>query len=247
MLSSEIYTNTTTSTAMASVGIASAAASVATTTTTTATTLQVVKSKKRRKRRKRAGHAIGAATTTTAKTAAAAATASHPSSPHTHTQAGSVSLPTVNGGRKCKAQYFQHDNREYLAKYESFHLTSHHMASGSAALNYAAVAKKFKPLRPALASGAKKTRRPGMPRKLNPECACACQSAVTEPVAEPSQRTAAATHQDLPLSTSQWGNGNANANPSKINIDGQILLELLKHSSNTLLETLLGAGSAVAS
>ncbi|XP_043647224.1 uncharacterized protein LOC122616041 [Drosophila teissieri] len=232
MLSSEIYSNTTTSTATAAVG-STATASVATASTTTttmeATTVKVVKPKKRRKRRKRAGHAI---TTTTAavKSATIPIPGSKPSSPRPQTGETPSSAPaaTSNGARKTKAPYFQHDNREYLARYESFRLTAH-------TWNYAAVARKFKPLRPALASGANKTRRPAVSKRTHPECACACQQKDQEPALEPAQRTAEHSIQkELPSSQ------------TKINIDGSVLLELLKYSSSSLLETLLGAGSAMA-
>lgn len=233
MLSSEIYSNTTTSTTMAAVG-ATATASLATASTTTttmaATTVQVVKPKKRRKRRKRAGHAIA---TTTATEKSTTNPGSNPSSPSPRPQSGeslsSVPAASANGGRKSKAPYFQHDNREYLAKYESFRLTAH-------TWNYAAVARKFKPLRPALASGANKTRRPAVSKRSHSDCACACQLKDPEPALEPGHRTAEHSIQkELPASR------------AKINIDGSVLLELLKYSSSSLLETLLGAGSAMAS
>lgn len=231
MLSSEIYSNTTTSTATAAVrttATASAATASTMTTTTEATTVKVVKPKKRRKRRKRAGHAI--TTTTTEKSAAISTPGSKTSSPRTQTGEPASSAPsaTSNGARKTKAPYFQHDNREYLAKYESFRLTAH-------TWNYAAVARKFKPLRPALASGANKTRRPAVSKRTHPDCACACQQKDPEPALEPAHRTAEHSIQkELPSSQ------------MKINIDGSVLLELLKYSSSNLLGTLLGAGSAVA-
>lgn len=241
MLSSEIYSNITTNAAStattAAADTTAAAASVATASTTTtnttsaATTLQVVKTKKRRKRRKRAGHAVTSTTanhsTTSIATPSSTTQGSNPSSPR--------APATASGGRKCKAPYFQHDNREYLAKYEGFRLTA-----TAHTWNYAAVARKFKPLRPALASGANKTRRPAVSRRTQHDCACACQQKEPgpEPAAfEPGQRTAElAIQRELPALHS-----------SKINIDGGVLLELLKHSSSSLLETLLlGAGSVVA-
>jgi len=161
----------------------------------------------------------------------------------------------LGSGRKCKAQYFQHDNREYIAKYESFHFTStgtQATTTTAAALNYAAVAKKFKPLRPpVLASGAKKNRRTAQQRKPHNDCACVCQSSQSPAMTQCPQE------EKQTADASQWERerelkhtANNSTQQSKINnINGNkalpALLELLKHSSSTWLETLLlGAGSA---
>lgn len=233
MLSSEVYTNTNTNTTTATAEATATATAVATATsmasmastacavsssiTNAFSTLHVVRTKKRRKRRKRAGHATGCGKSN----------GSGSSNP---------AKAIVGCGRKCKAQYFQHDNREYIAKYESFHITA--QATTAAALNYAAVAKKFKPV---LASGAKKNRRTAMPRKTLNECACVCQNTQMTPCPQ-EMRTADDSQRERAREKE------SSKSDRKRNLKGQALpalLELLKHSSSTWLETLLlGAGKA---
>ncbi|XP_064541686.1 uncharacterized protein LOC135430815 [Drosophila montana] len=231
MLSSEIYTNTTTATAAAAATATATAVATASSSTMNAFsgTLQVVRTKKRRKRRKRAGHATGCGKSNGNDNGSSS---SNPAKAIVGCVAATAS--TVSGGRKRKAQYFQHDNREYIAKYESFHFTA--QATTAAALNYAAVAKKFKPV---LASGAKKNRRTAMSRKPPNDCACVCQN--TQMTQCPQEvRTAVASQRA----------GESRKSDRTRNLKGQALpalLELLKHSSSTWLETLLlGAGKAAA-
>lgn len=262
MLSSEIYTNTTTMTATATAmatATATASSSTATTTNASSPTPAVLKPKKKKRRpkkRKRAGHATSCNNNNNS------TTTNNNNNKGTHNQLeppllGCVSSTTtsttsVSGGRKCKAQYFQHDNRAaYFAKYESFHFTA--QATTAAALNYAAVAKKFKPLRPMLASGAKKNRRTAAARKALGECACVCQNShMTQCPQE-----ACAVKKTADLHQQQCRERKCRPNnattmttpPMKININGQALpalLELLKQTPSTWLQTLLlgAAGSA---
>ncbi|KRF83989.1 uncharacterized protein Dvir_GJ26972 [Drosophila virilis] len=226
MLSSEVYTNTTTATATAvatATSMASTACAASSSTMNAFSTLHVVRTKKRRKRRKRAGHATGCGQSNGGGNGVSSS--SNPAK------------AIVGCGRKCKAQYFQHDNREYIAKYESFHITA--QATTAAALNYAAVAKKFKPV---LASGAKKNRRTAMSRKTLNDCACVCQN--TQMTQCPQEvRTADDSQRER-----QRRERERIKSDSTRNLKGQALpalLELLKHSSSTWLETLLlGAGKA---
>lgn len=228
MLSSEIYSNTTiatsTSMATAAAGSTASAATVATATTTTtaATTVQVVKLKQRRKRRKRAGHAM-------ARTSKAAPHATVPSNPASNPTSPRPPAAKANAGtsvsKKCKAPYFQHDNRKCLTKYESFRLTA-----TAHTLNYAAVARKFKPLRPALASGANKTRRTAVSRRNPKNCACACQQ--NEGILDPEPALSMIQEPD-PQRTAE------HFIQRELPAAGRVLLELLKHSSSSLLETLL--------
>lgn len=265
MLSSEIYTNTTTMTATATAmatATATASSSTATTTNASSPTPAVLKPKKKKRRpkkRKRAGHATSCNNNNNNSTTT---TNNNNNNKGTHNQLeppllGCVSSTTtstnsVSGGRKCKAQYFQHDNRAaYFAKYESFHFTA--QATTAAALNYAAVAKKFKPLRPMLASGAKKNRRTAAARKALGECACVCQNShMTQCPQE-----ACAVKKTADLHQQQCRERKCRPNnattmttpPMKININGQALpalLELLKQTPSTWLQTLLlgAAGSA---
>lgn len=260
MLSPEICTNTTTTataTASATATAIASATTAASTTTTKASspTPPVVKTKKRRrqKRRKRARHATACTGTSDNSN-----NSSNQNNNGTGTQLDqpllgcvSATATSVSGGRKCKAQYFQHDNRKYIAKYESFHFTAE--ATTAAALNYAAVAKKFKPLRPPmLASGAKKNRRTALIRKSHGECACVCQNlhvpqCPQEAVAHGgAQKTADHHCRERKEERGRPQNGA----PMKININGQALpalLELLKQTPSTWLKTLLlgAAGSAV--
>lgn len=260
MLSSEIYTNTTTMTATATAmatATATASSSTATTTNASSPTPAVLKPKKKKRRpkkRKRAGHATSCNNNNNS------TTTNNNNNKGTHNQLeppllGCVSSTTtsttsVSGGRKCKAQYFQHDNRAaYFAKYESFHFTA--QATTAAALNYAAVAKKFKPLRPMLASGAKKNRRTAAARKALGECACVCQNSHMTQC--PQEACAVKKTADLQQCRERKCRPN-NATtmttaPMKININGQALpalLELLKQTPSTWLQTLLlgAAGSA---
>lgn len=258
MLSPEMNTNTTTATATATASpVATAIASATTAASTTTTkasspTPPVVKTKKRRrqKRRKRARHATVCTNSNDNN--------KNQNNNGTGTQLdqpllGCVSATTtsVSGGRKCKAQYFQHDTRQYIAKYESFHFTA--KATTAAALNYAAVAKKFKPLRPPmLASGAKKNRRTVLVRKSHGDCACVCQNLhVTQCPQEAGAHVGSKKTADRHCRERKQERERPNNEiPMKININGQALpalLELLKQTPSTWLQTLLlgAAGSAV--
>lgn len=261
MLSPEICTNTTTTataTASATATAIASATTAASTTTTKASspTPPVVKTKKRRrqKRRKRARHATACTGTSD--------NSNNSSNQNNNNGTGtqldqpllgcvSATATSVSGGRKCKAQYFQHDNRKYIAKYESFHFTAE--ATTAAALNYAAVAKKFKPLRPPmLASGAKKNRRTALIRKSHGECACVCQNLhVPQCPQEAVAHGGAQKTADHHCRERKEERGRPqNEAPMKININGQALpalLELLKQTPSTWLKTLLlgAAGSAV--
>lgn len=270
MLSSEIYTNTTTMMATATAtAMATATASSSTATTTQASSptqpavLKPKKKKRRPKKRKRAGHATGcnnnnnnnSPTTTTT-------TNINNNNKSTHNQlepallgcVSSSSTSTSTSSRKCKAQYFQHDNRAaYFAKYESFHFTAQAAATTTAAaLNYAAVAKKFKPLRPILASGAKKNRRTAAARKALSECACVCQNYhMTQCPQEAGvvKQTAELHCRERKKCRPNNATTMTTMPPMKININGQALpalLELLKQTPSTWLQTLLlgAAGSA---
>lgn len=250
MLSPELCTNTTT-TATAIAGATTAAST--TTTKASSPTPPAVKTKKRRrqKRRKRARHATACTGTSD--------NGNNQNNNGTGTQLEqpllgcvSATATSVSGGRKCKAQYFQHDNRKYIAKYESFHFTAE-TATTAAALNYAAVAKKFKPLRPTmLASGAKKNRRTALIRKSHGDCACVCQNlhvpqCPQEAVAHGGAQKTADHH--CRERKEERGRPHNEA-PMKININGQALpalIELLKQTPSTWLKTLLlgAAGSAV--
>lgn len=228
MLSSEIYSNTTIATSMATAAagstVSASTVATATTTTTAATTVQVVKLKQRRKRRKRAGHTVARTSKAAPHATAPSNPASNPTSPRppaSKAKAGS------SVGKKCEAPYFQHDNRKCLTKYESFRLTA-----TAHTLNYAAVARKFKPLRPALASGANKTRRTAVSRRNPKDCACACQQheGILDPALPPA----------LPMIQEPGPHRTAEQFIQReLPAAGRVLLELLKHSSSSLLESLL--------
>lgn len=127
--------------------------------------------------------------------------------------------------QEVQGPYFQHDNRKCLTKYESFRLTA-----TAHTLNYAAVARKFKPLRPALASGANKTRRTAVSRRNPKNCACACQQ--NEGILDPEPALSMIQEPD-PQRTAE------HFIQRELPAAGRVLLELLKHSSSSLLETLL--------
>lgn len=264
MLSSEIYTNTTTMMATATAtAMATATASSSTATTTQASSptqpavLKPKKKKRRPKKRKRAGHATGCNNNNNNNSPTTTNINNNNKSTHNQLEpallgcVSSSSTSTSTSSRKCKAQYFQHDNRAaYFAKYESFHFTAQAAATTTAAaLNYAAVAKKFKPLRPILASGAKKNRRTAAARKALSECACVCQNYhMTQCPQE-----AGVVKQTAELHCRERKkcrpNNATTMPPMKININGQALpalLELLKQTPSTWLQTLLlgAAGSA---